>query len=260
MKQKNSRMFLALLFSFLITMLFGVGFGVLYYFGYIVWGVSIGVFLAGMAFLKYVRIPKWYHVFIAVIWCTLWSLVFNFVFGFGAIVLSVSNMTGVSLGETFNSIMQLIATDPTYYELIINVIIEIVGVTGLGSQISAIYLIVAAIKKYKNSQIGVTPETVENSFKSVQPAVVTPVQVETAQYINVYNQAYKICKDSLLTYLNYGGQEAFRLNIQTIRQNIFAPQSEATKQLLYTHINKILSQENLAKAERRVNEILIKLL
>lgn len=264
MGSKKNNILLALLMSFVFSVLGGVIFGLIYQMGYYLYVLPIAIVcLACIMYFKYADKSKKYNVAIAVISSIIFSIIFMYISILIVEAGIIAKEYKISLTDSFKVLLELFKTDQQSRDYLIRRIVEITVMMFVGG---AIYIILYFIesknqKNIKQKQNGENSDEntkdnqsvfaeIKNKNDITNPPKVRAIEVE---YSNLYNK----CSDAYNKYIKNKNQEEFKQELLNIKKNIMYTQQIKKHLIEYAELkNSQLSDKN----DIAVNKLMLKLL
>ena len=263
-QKKKSNIFLAFLLSMLTALAGGILFGIIYGIGYYVYILAIGeIILATGVYLKFAPKTNWQNITLAIIWCVIWTFIFNLLAVVICEALFIAKELGVNFADAYKTVMELWKTDAEVKSYMNKRILEISGMILIGGIVYGIFFIVniSKAKKASNNQPTSEVSIQTNNLTENKPQQISNNQPSTPQSTQqLYLEIYEECKASLLKYAKNKDQETFKLEIKEIKAKHISSLDSETKQNLTIMINKVSLKEDLPTAAKKTNELLLKMI
>lgn len=262
-EKKKSNIFLALILSMLTALAGGILFGIIYGIGYYIYLLALGeIILATGVYFKFAQKTKWFHTTFAIVWCVVWTFVFNV---FAVVVceaLFITKDFGITFIESYKTVINLWQTNAEIKAYMNARVAQIAGMILLGGIVFSIYYAVGvakAKKARKNDPEQIENQPVEN--KKVETVVEQKAVSENKSNAeNIYSTALNDCKTAILNYAKSKDQDAFKLEVKEIKAKHLSTLDAETKESISTLINTALSKEDINNLTKKANETLLKII
>ena len=263
--QKKGNILLALLLSLLTALAGGAVFGLIYGIGYYIYLLAAAeIALAVAVFIKILKVSNGKTMTLAIIWCVLWTFIFNIV----AVVLCesiwVAKELGCSLFDAYKVVLDLWKTDATIQTYMNSRVMQIAGMIILGGVVYGVSAIINN-KKSKKTTINTTePQTPTQNKQLTRTAPVLNSTNISDQIVkqakDLYVSSFNDCKEALEKFEKDQNQETLDKTKFLIQQRHLADINENVREHLIIIINKFLAKEDLSQIDRKVNLALLKML
>ena len=257
MENKKSNVGLALLLSFLTTLVGSMVFGLVYAIGYYIYFLAVAeIMLACNVFLKKSKANK-KNIALAIIWTVVWTFIFNLLAIIICEIYWIASEFNINFSSAFKTLIDAWKVNPELKSYMNTRVLQVAGMIVLGCAIYGTYYIIQLNKNLKHNH------TVENNVQTTNTSSTEQTKSEIINKdINSEKQHLLIsdCKKALLNYSKDANNETLKNEITKIKENHISHMSEDEKQKLIEQLSNKQKEENLSKLEEKAIKMLLKIL
>lgn len=275
--KKKPNMLLALLLSLLTSLAGGAVFGLIYGIGYYIYFLAAAeIALAVGVFVNFMKNANGKTITLAIIWCVIWTFIFNILSVVICEAIFVSKEFGISFIESYRVIMELWKTDSEIKSYMNTRVFQIAAMIILGGIVYGVYAIINRKRAQKNMQY------VDNAASNAQipsdqntinqtDSKLTHKPNSTKNPSNISNQiltkakeiyivAFNDCKVALENYQEDQNHDKLKVATNAIKDKHFREMDENVREYVIIIINKFLAKDTLLDIDKNTNETLLKLI
>lgn len=258
---KKSRVLPALLLSLLTALAGGAVFGLIYGLGYYVYLLAAAeISLAVSVFLKFMKKANGKTITLSIVWCVLWTFIFNILSVVICESIWVAKEVGCSIFDAYKVVLELWKTDAEVQSYMNTRVLQIACMILIGGIVYGISALVSA-KKMKR-------ETANNS-QQAQKSIPATKTINRESNISdeivhkakeVYIAAFNELKEALEKFESDKNEETLNKKKFLVKERYISNIDENVREHLIVIVNKFLAKEELSKIDRAVNLNIIKML